>query len=124
MAGGFPSVITILRDALRANFPQLTDVVAYTQLTLQETLPVLAVHVGGGPRDQVNWQTTASLTLYAPTVAVAEQLAEDIDTFLTQHRPRGLDTVATESAPDEVPWADPNTVCFAARYRVVVRRLR
>lgn len=97
-----------------------------TPPNLAELLPfVRVVRVGGG-RDRINDQPTVDIDVFAATYTAAEELADQIDTWLVgpPPTPRVFDRVEVEVAPRELPWGDGTVRRFNATYRIFSRRRR
>jgi hypothetical protein len=126
VAGRFPDVARILVDLLDGyafNAATIRKAGTVTPGDLEDQLPYIRVRAGGGPRDHLNWLTTATLDVFCPTYELGVLLVEDVDERLTQHRVAGIDRVGTSSGPQEVEWLGDRFRSWRISYEVAVRRL-
>jgi hypothetical protein len=121
----WPSVPKALADAL------YTEVGAgSTRLTHPLEVPAVQVRRIGGGDDGFTDSSRVDVLVIADDEESAEQLAEQVRSFLVDKSPiRGagllLDGATTEVAPYQVPWTDsehPERTAFLATYVATSRR--
>lgn len=133
---GWPSVPKVLVDAIGERFdcytatrfpgPQSPD--GDVQAIVASGHGVVRITRLGGPRDRVTDQGRIAVDVIHADEALAEDLAEEIATWLVDTRPiRGaglmLDGATVEVSPHEVPYPDPSVSQFSAIYLTSARRI-
>jgi hypothetical protein len=110
-------------------FPSAADPNGDVQTITGAGGSVIRVMSLGGDRDRINARQRVAVDVIARDEAAAEDLAEDICTWLLDTRPirvpgqQLLDAAECEIAPHELPYADPTISQFSATYVVSTRRI-
>lgn len=133
---GWPSVPKVLVDAIGERF----DCYAATRFPGPDSpdgdvAEIVAAGYGvvrilrlGGTRDRVTDRATVAIDVIHAGEAQAEDLAENIATWLVDTRPirgagRLLDGADVDVAPHSLPYPDPSLSQFSATYVVSARRM-
>lgn len=135
-ATGFPSVPRALVAALgerftvyaATRFPGPGDPYGDVQALIAAGTPVARVLRLGGRRDRLTDYARVVVDVIAADEPTAEDLAEEIATWLADTRPIRaagllLDGADVEIAPHPLPYADPSISQFSATYVVSSRRI-
>lgn len=135
---GYPSIPKVLVAGIAnrhpecyvaTRFPSQADPNGDVQTIVRAGGGVVRVLSLGGDRDRVTAQQRVAVDCIAGDEATAEDLAEDVCTWLLDTRPirvpgqKLLDGADCEVAPHEVPYADPTISQFSATYVVSTRRI-
>ena len=134
---GYPPVpvvlIAVIADRhpnayVATRFPGPSDAQGDVQTIIAAGGVVIRVLGLGGDRDRVTAHQRIAIDVIAGSEPEADDVSEDIATFLLDTRPlRGagymVDGVDVESAPAEVPYADPAITQYSATYVVSTRRI-
>lgn len=124
--GPFPDVEVVLVDLLS----DLGETGTLTPANLQDVMPFIRVQRVAGADDKVTDRATVAIDSFAATRPAAVALAEAVRQRLISH-PNPvpgvgtLDFAVTVTGPNELPWADTQSIRrFTATYRLSVRRRR
>jgi hypothetical protein len=135
---GFPSVPLVLIHVIADRWPNAYVATRFpgpdsaqgdVQGVIKSGGVVVRVLGLGGNRDRFNASQRVAIDVIAASEGEAEDLAEDIATFLIDTRPiraTGIgmvDGAEIESAPAEASYADPTITQFSATYVVQTRRI-
>lgn len=135
---GFPSVPKVLVSGIAdrhpecyvaTRFPSAADPDGDVQTIIRAGGAVVRIVSLGGDRDRLTARQRVAIDVIAGDEAAAEDLAENICTWLLDTRPirvpgqQLLDGADCEVAPHEAPYADPSISQFSATYAVSTRRI-